>query len=351
LNKPKLKIILCDTAYSPQLEEFAHNILRGYENVEILNLPHAPKGQELGRTLTDAYAVTLDVSTGPLTPEIIDRMKNCKLIVTLSTGYDHISLEAASRKGIYVCNVADYCIEEVADHTLGFIITVSRKMHRLSKLGADFESYQKVGLIHRLRGRTLGLIGVGKIGKAVAARAKAFGLEVIAYDPYVPETSLSGIRLVGLNELLRRSDIISIHSLLTEETRHMISTEQFRMMKDGVYVINCGRGGIIDHDPFIDALKSGKVGGAGVDVYEKEPPDPTDPLLHMEQVFATPHTAFNSVEADMDRQRIPIEQIARVLNHKPPNSIVNLTLLKQMGLCSTIHSHMRVVASRSLCEC
>ena len=300
-----------------------------------MNLPHAPKGQQLASTLTDAYAVTLDTTTGPLTPEIIDQMKSCKLIVTLSIGYDHINLEAASRRGIYVCNVADYCIEEVADHTLGFIIAVSRKMHRLTKLGADFEGYQKVGVVHRLRGRTLGLIGVGKIGKAVAARASAFGLEVIAYDPYVTEASVPGVRLVNLNELLRKSDIISIHSVLTQETRHMISTPQFRMMKDRVHIINCGRGGIVDHDPFIDALKSGKVEGAGVDVYEKEPPDPTDPLLHMEQVFATPHAAFNSVEADMDRQRIPIEQISRVLNHKPPHSIVNLTLLNKTG--STQH--------------
>jgi D-3-phosphoglycerate dehydrogenase len=329
VKSSKLKIILCDSVYSPQLEDFARNMLRDYKNVEIVNLPHAPKGEELGRILNDAYAVTLDTSTGPVTAGIIDKMEKCKIIVTLSTGYDHIDLKAASKKGIYVCNVSNYCVEEVADQTLGFLITITRKMQRLSKLGADFESYQKVGPVHRLRGRTLGLIGVGKIGKAVSERAKAFGLQVIAYDPYVPAGSLPDINLVELKELLHSADIISIHSLLTNETRHMISTEQFKEMKDGVFIINCGRGGIIDHDPFIEALKSGKVAGAGVDVYEKEPPDPKDPLLHMEQVFATPHTAFNSIEADMDRQRIPIEEITRVLNGELPKGIVNMAMLEK----------------------
>jgi len=329
LKSSKLEIILCDSVYSPQLEDFARNMLNDYKNLEIVNLPHAPKGEELGRILNDAYAVTLDTSTGPITAGIIDKMEKCKIIVTLSTGYDHIDLKAASKKGIYVCNVSNYCVEEVADQTLGFLITITRKMQRLSKLGADFESYQKVGPVRRLRGRTLGLIGVGKIGKAVSERAKAFGLQVIAYDPYVPAGSLPDIKQVELKELLHTADIISIHSLLTNETRHMISTEQFKEMKDGVFIINCGRGGIIDHDPFIEALKSGKVAGAGVDVYEKEPPDPKDPLLHMEQVFATPHTAFNSIEADMDRQRIPIEEITRVLNDELPKGIVNMAMLEK----------------------
>jgi len=264
-----------------------------------------------------------------VTAAVVDRMKNCKVIVTLSTGYDHIDLDAASKRQIYVCCVPNYCVEEVADHTLGLILGVTRKIYQLNK-NLDhrrWEDYQTVGPVHRLRGRTLGLIGVGKIGRAVAERARAFGLQVIAFDPYLPPDSLSDIRLVSLHGLLREADIVSIHSTLTHETKGMLSTREFQEMKDGVFIVNCARGAIIDTKALVQAIRSGKVAGVGLDVFEKEPPDPDEPLLHMNEVLVTPHTAYLSVEAELDRQRIPIEEISRVWNGEKPRGVVNLNML------------------------
>lgn len=294
---------------------------------------HAPKDHEkLAALLADADAVTCDPVT-EISTDVINRMMNCKIIVTLSTGYDHIDLEAASRKGIYVCCVQNYCVEEVADHTLSLILNVSRKIQRLNKnieLGR-WEDYQSVGPVHRLRGRTLGLIGVGKIGKAVAERARAFGLQVVAFDPYVPAGSLTDITLMGLEDVLHRADIISIHSALTNETKGMISSKQFEQMKNGVFIINCARGAIIDANALAEAIRSGKVAGAGLDVFEKEPPDPQEQLLHMDEVFVTPHVAYLSIEADLDRQRIPVEEIARVWKGERPMGVVNLNRLERLG--------------------
>jgi len=331
LAESKRKIVLCDTILSPQLEQLAQEGLREWKGLEIVNLLHAPTDrQELAKLLIDADAVTCDPIT-KLGADVIDGMNDCKIIVTLSTGYDHIDLEAASKKGIYVCCVQNYCIEEVADHTFALLLNVARKIHRLNKLIAlgRWEDYPSVGRVHRLRGRTLGLIGVGKIGRAVADRAKVFGLEVVAFDPYVKAGSLPGVTLTGLEDVLRRSDIISIHAGLTNETRGMISSKQFSEMKDGVFIVNCARGAVIDEKALVEALRSGKVAGAGLDVLAMEPPDPNDALLHMDEVYVTPHQAYLSAESDYDRQRIPIEEIARAWRGEQPRGAVNLDNLRK----------------------
>jgi D-3-phosphoglycerate dehydrogenase len=328
----KRKLVLCDTIFSPQLEQLARDGLRAW-NLEIVNLWRAPKDhKELGELLSDADAVACDPVT-EIAADVIDKMKNCKIVVTLSTGYDHIALEAASKKGIYVCCVPNYCVEEVADHALALLLAVSRKIQRLHnniELG-KWEDYQGVGPVHRLRGRTLGLIGVGKIGKSVAERAKAFGLRVVAFDPYVPAASLPDITLMGLDDVLHNADIISIHSALTNETRGMISSKQFKEMKDGVFIINCARGAVIDAKALVEAIRNGKVEGAGLDVFEKEPPNPDEELLHMDEVFVTPHTAYVSVEADYDRQQIPVEEIDRAWKGEKPKGAVNLVMLEKLG--------------------
>jgi len=332
LAESKRKIVLCDTILSPQLEQLAQEGLREWKGLEIVNLLHAPtERQELAKLLSDANAVTCDPIT-KLGTDVIDQMRNCQIIVTLSTGYDHIDLEAASKKGIYVCCVQNYCIEEVADHTVALLLNVTRKIHRLNKLITlgRWEDYPSVGPVHRLRGRTLGLVGVGKIGRAVAERAKVFGLVVVAFDPYVKAGSLPGVTLMGLDDVLHRSDIISIHAGLTNETKGMISSKQFLQMKDGVFIVNCARGAVIDEKALVEALRSGKVAGAGLDVLAREPPDPNDALLHMDEVYVTPHQAYLSAESDYDRQRIPIEEIARTWKGEQPRGAVNLDNLRKL---------------------
>lgn len=208
--------------------------------------------------------------------------------------------------------------------------SLSRKILILNKItkSGKWDDWEAAEPVYRFRGRTLGIIGLGRIGTAVALRAKAFGLNVIAYDPYIPlgrDTSL-GVKGVNFDILLHDSDVISFHVPLTDETRHMIRGGEFERMKTGVFIINTSRGMVIDHDALVDALRSGKVAGAGLDVFEKEPPDMNDPLMKMDNVVTTPHTGFLSVESQRDRQTMAVEEVKRILENQRPRSVVNLNV-------------------------
>jgi D-3-phosphoglycerate dehydrogenase len=232
-------------------------------------------GRELGRMLSDATAIIVDSNT-QVTADVIDEMRNCKIIVTASVGFDHIDLNAAGRKSIFVSNSPGYCTEEVADQTIGLLLAVARKIFVFNSItrSGKWDDWKPAEPVYRLRGRTLGIIGLGRIGTAVALRAKVFGLDVIAFDPYIPiglDRAL-GVRSVNFDLLLRDSDVISIHVPLTDETRHMIGSKEFERMKNSVFIINTSRGAVMDHDALVNVLRSGKVAGAGIDVFEKEPP-------------------------------------------------------------------------------
>lgn len=262
-----------------------------------------------------------------MTEDVISQMEKCKIIVTVSVGFDHVDLKAAAKRRIYVSNVPGYCAEEVADHTIGLMLAITRKMFLLDKTtrSGKWDDWQAAEPVYRLRGRTLGIVGLGRIGTAVALRAKAFGLTVIAYDPYLPigrDVAL-GVKSVDLNALLRESDIISLHAPLTDETLHMIGSKEFEKMRTGVFIINTARGVIVHHDAFVNALMSGKVAGAALDVFEKEPPETNDPLLNMDNVIVTPHTGFLSVESQHDRQTMAVDEVKRILRNERPRSPLN----------------------------
>jgi D-3-phosphoglycerate dehydrogenase len=286
-------------------------------------------GKDLGKMLSDATAVIVDSNTN-VTADVIDEMNNCKIIVTATVGFDHIDLHAAGRKGIYVSNSPGYCTEEVADHTIGFLLTLARKIFVLNSItrSGKWDDWKAAEPVYRLRGRTLGIIGLGRIGTAVALRAKVFGLDVIAFDPYIPlglDTAL-GVRCVNFDLLLRDSDVISIHVPLTDETRHMIGSKEFERMKNGVFIINTSRGAVMDQDALVNGLRSGKVAGAGIDVFEGKPPAADDPLLKVGNVITTPHTGFLSVESQRDRQSTAVDEVKRILKNERPRSVVNLNL-------------------------
>lgn len=315
--------MLAGTKEAPNLEPLAKKELSAIADVEVVN---EGDGKKFASAFKEAHAVIVDV-LARVSGDLIAEMSNCKIIVTVSVGFDHIDVEAATRKGIYVSNIPGYCVEEVADHTIGLLLAVIRKicfLNNITKAG-KWERWLSAQPIPRLRGMKLGIIGLGRIGTAVAIRAKAFGLEVIAYDPYLPQgrPESLGVKPVDLDSLLRDSDIISIHAPLTKETYHMISLRELEKMKKDVFLINTARAQIVDPTALVEALKSGKVAGAGLDIFEKEPVDRDDPLLRMDQVVLTPHTAFLSVEAQQDRQRMAVEEIARVLRNEPPRSAVN----------------------------
>ena len=324
----KSLVYLVHTIHLPDIEQIAREQLL---DLAVVRTAENETGRELGRELRDAVAVIIDADTN-ISLDVLEEMKKCRIIVTASVGFNHIDLKAASSRGIYVSNVPGYCAEEVADHTLGLLIAITRKILVLNKTtrAGKWDDWEAAEPVYRLRGRTLGIIGLGRIGTAVALRAKPLGLNVIIYDPYIPmgkDASL-GVKSVDFDLLLRTSDIITLHVPLTDETRHMIGGKEFEKMKPGIFIINTARGVIIDAKALVNALKSGKVAGAGIDVFEKEPPGLDDPLLKMDTAVVTPHTAFLSVESQRDRQTMAVEEVRRILLNERPRSAVNSELLE-----------------------
>ena len=321
----KFKVAATDLTYPPDIpREMLRDIATLYQ------VDHKA-GKELAEALRDADAVIQNLAT-QITADVIKEMQKCKTIVRDAIGFDNVDLGAAGKKGIVVCNVPDYCVEEVADQTLALILGLIKKICFLNNYVKSGKWGWQVAIpIPRLRGRTLGIIGLGRIGTAVALRAKAFGLQVIVYDPYLTsgrDVSL-GVRSVSFDSLLSESDIITCHVPLTPETRHMLGAKEFAKMKDGVFVINTSRGPIIELNAIIDALKSRKVAGAALDVQEKEPPDQNNPLFKMDQVILTPHSSHLSAEALIERQKKAAEEVMRVLRNEPPKNPVNLDQLEK----------------------
>ena len=271
------------------------------------------------------------------TEDVISRMTNCKIIGVGSVGVDMVEVDAATRAGIVVTNVPDIFIEEVADHTLMLLLGCYRRVKMMDKMvkDGDWRKGRRVfNDIPRIWGQTLGLVSFGNVAKAVARRAQPFGLNVIAYDPYVTELKITaeGVEPVSYKELLERSDYISMHPGLNDESHHMLSTKEFAMVKNSACVINCGRGPVIDEAALIQALQDGQIAAAGLDVLEKEPPDPENPLLQMDNVIITPHSASATSRMRVETRRRAAREVALVMRGKWPMSAVNPAVLPKVDL-------------------
>ena len=271
----------------------------------------------------------------PISRKVIESLENCKVIARYGVGFNTIDIEAATEKGIIVGNVTDYCLDEVSDHAMSMLLSCARKITKLNnavkKGNWDFNISVPV---FRLRGRTLGLIGFGNIPQMVAKKAQAFGLNIIAYDPFVSETIANemNVKLVTLDELCEQSDFVSVHVPLNKHTEGMISTAQFNKMKKEAFIINTSRGPIIDEKALINALQDQKIAGAGLDVLEVEPVDANNPLVHMDNVLLTPHAAFYSVEAEIELKRKTAENVADVLSGFYPTYLVNKEVKEKVSL-------------------
>lgn len=269
--------------------------------------------------------------------QIIAGLERCVVIGVGSVGVDMVDVDAATEAGIVVTNVPDVFIEEVADHTMMLLLACARRVTLMDKIvreGKWFKGRPVLNEIPRLWGQTLGLISFGNVATAVARRAKAFGLHVIAYDPYVTELKMTaeGVEPVSFGELLARSDYLSVHPGLNEETRGMLSTKQFAQMKDTAVVINCGRGPVIDEAALIEALEQGQIAAAGLDVLEKEPPHQDNPLLAMDNVILTPHAASATTRMRPETRRRVGREVALALGGKWPLSCVNPAVLPKVML-------------------
>ena len=279
----------------------------------------------------DADAIL--VSLTPITPHIIESSSKMKVIARYGIGVDSIDLQAATAHGIYVTNVPDFCYDEVSDTALSLILAVTRKvvaMHQLIK--QRIYDRGRAYPIYKLRGKILGLVAFGRIAQAVAKKATAFGFRILAYDPYSKPENPGDfpVEFVALEDLLKRSDVVSLHTPLTAETRHMISHPQLRMMKPTAFLINTARGPVVDQQALYLALREGWIAGAGLDVLEKEPPDRQDPLLELENVVFTPHYASYSEEAYQEVRAKAARQVAQVARGEIPTCLVNREVLKKV---------------------
>lgn len=236
----------------------------------------------------------------PLGPEFFERNSQCRAVVCASVGYDHVDVAAAKRCGVSLYHIPHYGTEEVADHTLALFLSAARRLSVLTRhVQSGGWDWRRAHGVHRLRGASWGIVGLGRIGLAVAARVKAFGIHVAFYDPYNHpgvEKSLDLLRKTSLDQLLADSDVVSLHAPLTEQTHHMIGRSQLETMRSDAYLINTARGALIDVDALKGSLAAGRPGVVALDVVEHEPALPPWLVQHP-QVMLTPHSAFYSAEA------------------------------------------------------
>ena len=261
---------------------------------------------------------------------VIEKLKRCKIIARYGIGVDNVDLAAANKARILVTNVPDYCVDEVSDHALALILSLARKI-----VAADTGvkngnwSVTAHAEIRRLRGQTLGLLGFGKIAKALASKVQPLGMKVLVYDPYLEAELISrhGAEAVSLDRLLAEADAISIHVPLSSETRNLIGQRELALMKSTAFLINTSRGGIVDEQGLAAALKEGQLGGAALDVLSVEPPPQDHPLRQAPNVILTPHLAFYSRESVIELQTKAAEEVARALKGEAPRSPVNPEVL------------------------
>ena len=268
---------------------------------------------------------------------VIDALQRCVVIGVGSVGVDMVDVAAATRAGIVVTNVPDVFIEEVADHAMMLLLAVVRQTKRMEAMVHAGQWYQGRPLLNhtpRLMGRTLGLLGFGNVGRCMARRAAAFGVQVLACDPYVSELTISaeGVEPVSFGELLERSDYLSLHAPLNSETAHILDAAAFERMKPTALVVNTARGGLIKETDLIAALERGAVAGAGLDVLEQEPVAPDNPLLQMDNVLITPHVASATDRMRPETRRRVGREVALVLRNRWPMSCVNPTVLPRVAL-------------------
>src|SRR5246500_5351232 len=275
----------------------------------------SPVADDILAVARDADAVL--VTYAKLSGDLLRQLTKCKAIGRFGLGVDNIDLPAAKELGIAVNYVPDYCLREVSDHAMALLLALARKATFSNKLVQSGRwEVPPIVPLRRLEGQVLGLVGFGNIPRALAPKAKAFGLKVLTHDPYVAKDALdaAGVEGVSFGELLARSDFVSVHAPLLPATRGLMNAAAFTKMKKGAYLINTARGPLVDEAALVAALDDGHLGGAGLDVVTTEPLTKDSPLIGRDNVILTPHTAFYSVEALDELQTKCASDVARVLS-------------------------------------
>jgi D-3-phosphoglycerate dehydrogenase len=325
---PRLKVLVTDHPW-PDVE-----VERAILSQVPAELVDAPAGDEatLAALAADVDAILTCWARVP--ESVMAASPRCRLVARMGVGLDNIDVQAATARRILVTNVPDYCAEEVAEHALALLLALARKIawfHRETKSGRY--RLNAGPSLRRIAGKTLGIVGMGTIGQRVAARAAGLGLDLLAVDPRfaprgcVPPALPAKVTFCNLDELLERSDFVSLHLPLAPGTRHLIGAEQLARMKPTTYLINTARGGLVDTRALAHALASDHLAGAALDVQEVEPPDLSQPPYSDPRVIVTPHASFLSEESLLDLRRRVAQQAADVLQGRRPAHVVNPEVL------------------------
>jgi D-3-phosphoglycerate dehydrogenase / 2-oxoglutarate reductase len=288
-----------------------------------LRLAQQPTLEAILQVAREADAVLTTYAKMPA--ELIEQLARCRIIARFGIGVDNVDIAAATRRGIVVTRVPDYCLDEVSDHAMALLLALVRKIPSSNaRTHAGRWEMKAVTPIHRLRGTVLGLVAFGQIPQLLAPKAQAFGLRVVAFDPFVSDAVMAraGVERIEFDQLVAVSDYISIHAPLVPETRHLFNADVFRRMKPNAYLINTARGPIVDEAALAQALDDRQLAGAALDVMEQEPPA-NSPLFGRENVILTPHTSFYSEESLIDLQTKASEEVLRALTGQPVRNPVN----------------------------
>ncbi|MFN8456177.1 MAG: C-terminal binding protein [Anaerolineae bacterium] len=291
-----------------------------------LRPPPGPTEADLLAAVREADAFL--VQQRPITRKVLEAAPRLKVIACYGVGYDSVDVAAAAERRIYVCNVPDYCTDEVATHALAMLLALARKLSLADRLvrAGDWTNFKALKPMQGLTGQRLGLVGFGRIGQALAHMAAGLKMEVWAYDPLIPAARFEelGVKQVDLDTLLVSCHYISLHLPLTPTTERLISRQRLALLRPDACLINCARGRLIDEPALIEALAAGRLAGAALDVFWDEPVQPDNPLLRMEQVILSPHIAYYSEQALQRVQTSAAEEVVRVLTGSPPRYWVNL---------------------------
>ncbi len=322
----EFKVVITDlgyASYQPEKDELSA------VDAELV-LAECSTEAEVGAACADADGVITRLA--PVGAAAIEKMEKCRVISRYGVGVDNVNVPAATAKKIPVANVREYCNEEVSDHALALIMACARKTSvRDRQVRAGMWDIGAKDPVYRIAGKVLGLVGYGAIARALHRKVSGFGLaEVLVYDPYVTaaEAAQNGARSVELDELLRRADYISIHAPLTDATRRMIGAEQFKAMKPTAILVNTSRGPLVDTDALYEALSTGQINSAGIDVHDPEPPKKNCKLFRLDNVVLTDHAGWYSQESQLALQQTAARNVALVLAGKPPLFCVNPEVMK-----------------------
>ncbi len=274
------------------------------------------------------------VSFEPVTGEDLDRLPALRVIAAPSVGFDHVDVAAATRRGIWVSNVPDYCVEEMADHALALLLSLVRGVVELDRsVRAGGWNPKAAGSLRRVSDLRLGVVGFGRIGRGLATRAQALGMEVCAHDPVVSddEVSAAGVHPAALDDLLRTSTAVSVHAPLTPETRGLIGARELALLPPGAYVVNVSRAGLMDTEALLRELESGRLAGVALDVLEIEPPTEESSAPAASRLVVTPHAGWYSEQSEETAHRRAAESVLDALEGRTPLNAINEPRARKSG--------------------